>query len=105
MAIEITGKTNSSIPIKTPPKASGVEGEKKVAAASTEKADSVALTATTQELKKALGSSSVLPVDIDRVNAVKKALADGNYPINAERIAKKMIQFEKLLSKENSAQQ
>lgn len=105
MAIEITGKANSSIPIKTAPKASSVEGEKKVAATNTEKTDSVALTTTTQELKKALGSSSALPVDIERVNSVKKALADGSYSVNAEKVAKKLIQFEKLLSQENSAQQ
>lgn len=104
MAIEITGKAISSIPIKTPPKA-GVEGEKKVAVANTEKTDSVALTATTQEIKKAFGSSSALPVDIERVNSVKKALADDSYSINAEKIAKKLIQFEKLLSQENSTQQ
>ncbi len=104
MAIEITGKANSSIPIKTPPKA-GVESEKKVAVANTEKTDSVALTATTQEIKKALSSSSALPVDIERVNSVKKALADGSYSVNAEKVAKKLIQFEQLLSQENSTQQ
>lgn len=104
MAIEITGKANSSIPIKAAPKA-GVEGEKKVAAANTEKTDSVALTTTTQELKKALDSSSALPVDIERVNSVKKALADGSYSVNAEKVAKKLIQFEKLLSQENNDQQ
>lgn len=105
MAIEITSKTNSSIPIKTPQK-TGVEAEKKVAATTnTEKTDSVALTATTQEIKKAFGSSSALPVDIERVNSIKKALADGSYSINAEKVAKKLVQFEKLLSQENNAQQ
>ncbi len=101
MAIEITGKTNSPIPIKTTPKA-GVDGDKKVAITNTVKDDSVALTTTTQEIKKALGSSSASPVDIGKVNSVKKALADGSYSINAEKVAKKLIQFEKLLSKENS---
>jgi negative regulator of flagellin synthesis FlgM len=101
MAIEITGRTNSPTPIKTPPK-NGVDGEKKVAVATTEKDDSVALTTTTQEIKKAFGSSSASPVDIDRVNSVKKALADGTYSVNAEKVAKKMIQFEKLMHEENS---
>ncbi len=104
MAIEITGKTSNPIPIKAPTKA-GVEGEKQVAVANTVKGDSVALTTTTQEIKKALGPSSALPVDIDRVNSVKKALADGSYSINAEKVAKKLIQFEKLLSRENNDQQ
>lgn len=101
MAIEITGRTNSPTPIKTSPKAE-VDGEKKVAVAKTENDDSVALTPATQELKKAFGSSSASPVDIDRVNSVKKALADGNYPINAEKVAKKLIQFERLMPQENS---
>jgi negative regulator of flagellin synthesis FlgM len=104
MAIEITGKTSSPIPIKTPPKA-GVEGEKQVATANTAKGDSVALTTTTQEIKKAFGSSSALPFDIDRVNSIKKALADGSYSINAEKVAKKLMQFEKLLSREDNDQQ
>jgi negative regulator of flagellin synthesis FlgM len=101
MAIEISGRTNSPTPIKTPPK-SGVDGEKKVAIANTEKDDSVALTSASQEIKKAFGSSSASPVDIDRVNSIKKALADGHYPINAEKTASKLIQFEKLMTQENS---
>jgi negative regulator of flagellin synthesis FlgM len=101
MTIKITGNTNGPIPIKTPPK-TGVEGEKKDAVTNTIKNDSVALTTTTQEIKKALGSSSALPVDIEKVNSIKKALADGSYSINAEKVAKKFIELEKLLSKENS---
>ncbi len=96
MAIEITGRTSGPTPITTPLK-SGVDAEKKVAVANTEEGDSVALTATTQEIKKTLGSSSESPVDIDRVNSIKKALADGNYSINAEQVAKKFMQFERLM--------
>ncbi|MDD4905113.1 MAG: flagellar biosynthesis anti-sigma factor FlgM [Methylobacter tundripaludum] len=101
MAIEITGRTNSPTPIKTSPKAE-VDGERKVVAKNTEEADSVALTSTAQEIKKTFGSSSASPVDIDRVNSVKKALADGSYQINAENVAQKMIQFEQLMPQKNS---
>lgn len=100
MAIEITGRTNSPTPIKTTPKA-GVDGEKKVTVTTAAKDDSVALTTTAQELKKAFGASAA-PVDIDRVNSIKKALADGSYQINAEKVAKKLLEFEKLMPKENS---
>ncbi len=92
MAIEISGRTNSTSPLKTTPKIE-VDGEKTVAT-QPEKTDNVALTSTTQEIKKALGSSSELPVDIERVNAIKKALAEGSYKINTEQVAKKLIQFE-----------
>lgn len=96
MVIEITGRTNSTAPIKTALKA-GVDGEKNVAVtASTEQDDVVALTAT-QEIKKAFVSSATSPVDVDKVNAIKKALADGSYQINAEKVAKKLIEFEKLM--------
>jgi len=101
MTIEITGKTNGPTPFKPTPKA-GVDGEKKVAVTHTVKDDSVALTSTAQEIKKTVGSSSASPVDIDRVNAVKKALADGTYSINAEQVAKKLIQFEQLMPPKNS---
>ncbi|MGZ8917275.1 MAG: flagellar biosynthesis anti-sigma factor FlgM [Methylobacter sp.] len=101
MAIEITGRTNNPTPIKTSPKTE-VDGEKKVVVKNTDKVDSVALTSTTQEIKKAVGSSSASPVDIDRVNSVKKALADGSYQINTENVAQKMIQFEQLMPQKNS---
>ncbi|MEY3807284.1 MAG: Anti-sigma-28 factor, FlgM [Pseudomonadota bacterium] len=101
MTIGITGRTTSLTTPKTPTKTE-IEGEKKTAIANTEKNDSIALTTATQEMKKTMGSSSASPVDIDRVNAVKKAITDGNHTINAENVAKKMIQFEKLIQQKNS---
>jgi negative regulator of flagellin synthesis FlgM len=53
-------------------------------------------------MQKSLGSSSVSPVNIDRVNSVKKALADGSYSINASETAAKLIQFEKQLPQERN---
>lgn len=102
MAIEITGSTNSPIPIKTPPK-SGIDGEKKVAITNPEtNDDKVALTTTTLEIKKTVGASSSSPMDIDRVNSIKQALTDGSYSINADKVAQKLIQFDKLMPEGNS---
>ncbi len=100
MAIEISSKINNFQTTKTPPKAN-VDSEKKTTITSTEKNDSVALTSASQEIKKAVGSSSAAPVNTDKVNAIKKALADGSYSINAGQIAKKLIQFEKLMPQDN----
>lgn len=101
MAIEITGRTNSPTPLPPSPKV-GIDGEKRVAVTSTENNDSVALTTATQEIKKTVGSSSTSPVDIDRVNSIKKALADGSYSVNAEKVAQKLLQFDKQMPHENS---
>lgn len=100
MAIEsITGRAPTAPALKTASKAEAGE-QKEAAAKASGKADSVAITAATQEIKKAFESSS--DVDMGRVAAVKKALADGSYSINAEKIAEKIVQFEKLMPPENS---
>lgn len=96
MTIEsITGRVQTPLTVKTTQKAE-VGSEQKAAVKSTEKTDSVAITESAQGIKKVFESSSATVVDVDRVAAVKKALADGNYLINAEKIAEKMIQSEKL---------
>ncbi|MEQ1621392.1 MAG: flagellar biosynthesis anti-sigma factor FlgM [Methylococcales bacterium] len=104
MAIDsITGKVNNLPTLKTAPKAELESAKKPAVSGSNKSIDSVALTSITQEIKKSFEASSSQPgVDLDRVAAVKKALADGTYSINAERIAKKMIQFDQLLPKDNS---
>ena len=92
MAIElITGRVHTPLTVKTTQKAE-VDSEQKASVKSVEKTDSVVITERAQGIKKIFES----PVDVDRVAAVKKALADGNYPIDAKRIAEKMIQSEKL---------
>jgi negative regulator of flagellin synthesis FlgM len=102
MTIEsITGRTHTQIPIKTTQKAE-MDSGKNAPIKSVEKNDSVAITAMAQGIKKAFESSpSIAIVDADRVTAVKKALADGSYQINAERIAEKMIHYEKLMPQDN----
>ena len=98
MTIEsITGRTRTPLTIKAPQEAE-IDSEKNAPVKSTGKNDSIAISAMAQGIKKAFESSSAATiVDVDRVAAVKKALADGSYQINAERIAEKMIQYEKLM--------
>jgi negative regulator of flagellin synthesis FlgM len=102
MTIEsITGRTHTQIPIKTTQKAE-IESGKKAPINSVERNDSIEITAMAQGIKKAFESSSAATiVDADRVAAVTKALADGSYQINAERIAEKMVQYEKLMPQDN----
>ncbi|MDD2660328.1 MAG: flagellar biosynthesis anti-sigma factor FlgM [Methylococcales bacterium] len=102
MTIEsITGRTNTPLTTKTSQKTE-VDSGKQASVKSAEKNDSIAITAMAQEIKRAFeSSSSVSTVNVDRVAAVKQALAGGNYQINAERIAEKMIQFEKQMPQDN----
>tara|TARA_B100000963_G_C22595739_1_gene657742 strand:+ start:38 stop:331 length:294 start_codon:yes stop_codon:yes gene_type:complete len=32
------------------------------------------------------------PLDVNKVNAIKKAISDGNYPINLEKVADALLQ-------------
>ena len=94
----ITGRTRAPVTHNTGQKVE-VESANKAPVKSAEKTDSVAITAMAQGIKKTLeSSSSDTIVDVERVAAVKKALADGSYQINAEKIAEKMIQHEKSMS-------
>ena len=98
MTIEsITGRTHTPLTIKTSQKAE-IDSGKKASVNSTEKNDSISMTAMAQGITKAfVSSSSGAIVDVNRVIAVKNALADGSYQINAAKIAQKMIQYEKLM--------
>jgi negative regulator of flagellin synthesis FlgM len=102
MTIEsITGRTHTPLTIKTSQKAE-IDSGKNAPVKSAERNDSIAITDMAQGIKKAVESStSVNIVDVDRVATVKKALADGSYQINAERIAGKMIQYEKLMPQDS----
>ena len=95
MAIEsITGRTRVQHAAKTAP-TSAIGGESSAAKRS-EKADSIAINGMAQGIKKAFASSSSDSiVDVGKVESVKQALADGSYQVNAERIAEKMLQFER----------
>ncbi|MBI3345372.1 MAG: flagellar biosynthesis anti-sigma factor FlgM [Gammaproteobacteria bacterium] len=60
--------------------------------------DTVTLTDTAARLRALGNTLSALPVtDTQRVEGVKKAIEDGDYTVDAGRVAQKMIEFEKLL--------
>ncbi len=60
--------------------------------------DSVQLTQSGKQLSELANRLDKIPsVDSERVEAIKKAIADGSYEIDAERIASKLTNFESLL--------
>ena len=62
-------------------------------------ADTVSLTGTAAKLRQLEAALSELPVaDSDRIDAVKRAVANGTYEIDPHRIAAKMLDFERSLS-------
>jgi len=61
--------------------------------------DQVTLTPEARQLKALEEKVNDLPVvDSDRVNAVRAALASGSYEIDTQRIAGKLMSFERALS-------
>ncbi|MCF8006276.1 MAG: flagellar biosynthesis anti-sigma factor FlgM [Methylovulum sp.] len=94
MTIEsINGRLQTSSTIKSAPK-NQPESTKTNVVKNTD-TDDVSITTMAQGIKKAFESSAASEAfDLDKVNSVKKALSEGSYAINAERIAKKMLEFE-----------
>lgn len=98
MTIEsITGRAQTHLTLRASTKTDASTGI--TAIPSVEKSDSVAITTVAQGIKQAVAasSSSGSIVDINKVSALKNALANGSYQINAESIAKKMIQYESIM--------
>ncbi len=61
-------------------------------------ADSVSLTDTAARLQKLEGTIAALPVvDAQRVEAIRSAIANGEYQIDAQSIAEKMLAFDEQL--------
>ena len=60
--------------------------------------DSVQLSPEAQALKRLEAQINASPdIDIGRVAAIKRAIAEGNFEINVERIAERMLQQDNLL--------
>lgn len=93
MAINpITGKVHNG-PISPPsPAKTGQTGNKD----SNTAPKPVDVAAVTEEIRQALeATSSNSVVDYDKVARVKQALQNGEYQINAESIAEKMLEFDR----------
>ncbi len=93
MAINsINGKSNNSVQ----PALTKTDKQEKPQASSIEASgDTLDIAQITQDIKKALESSATTPViDNQKVDAVKQALQNGSYQIDADRIAQKLMQFD-----------
>lgn len=75
-------------------------GDRTAPVAATPEADSLRLTGEAtglQTLARELGAAPA-GIDLERVNAVRAALADGSYRIDAQAIADRMLDLERALS-------
>lgn len=100
MAIEIKGVPQSLLtPAGDSNEAKGVQGEPTAAQRATgtpSTGDTVTITDTAAKLSRLEAGLAELPVvDTQRVEAIQQALANGNYEINAERIADKLLRMER----------
>lgn len=102
MAIESLNNRIQQLRPNTPAKPVDTGKTGQTASKPVEQGDTVAITSAAQELKKASNESLLSAFNTDKVNAVKKALAEGNYSINPERLAEKIIQFDKPVSANKS---
>ncbi|MFQ5469353.1 MAG: flagellar biosynthesis anti-sigma factor FlgM [Gammaproteobacteria bacterium] len=100
MAIEITGQSTSQL-LKNTNDGSDVQIARNDATASQEETgrpssiDTVSLTDTATILHKAEAKVESTPVvDPQRVESIQKAIANGTFEMNSERVAEKMVNLE-----------
>ncbi len=96
MAIEsITGRQLNPSSDKASLKTNTAGKQAGAAVNSEQSEDRSKITSVVQEIKKALESTTSEPIfDKERVAALKESISNGTYEIDAEKIAKKMLQFE-----------
>jgi len=104
MAIEPTGPSTTNINTSsgssqtTDVKTEALDKNKNKSVINTT-ADAVTLTATAEKLKALEEKLAAVPeVDSERVAQLREAINTGQYKIDAESTAEKLIEFEKLLS-------
>ena len=90
-----TSRSRSSAPVVAPsPKTPSAPAEK----AEPSSKDNVVLSSEAQNLVRLQTKISNLPdVNMDRVAAIKQAIAEGRFEINPERIAENMLNQDELL--------
>ncbi len=59
--------------------------------------DTVRISDAAQALQRSADAQSGVEVDTDRVAQIKAAIEDGSYKVDNERVAERMLQFDKLL--------
>lgn len=59
--------------------------------------DSLTLTSAAQAMSSAAGASENAPFDAARVAELREAISSGNYPVDNEQLADRMIDLERLL--------
>ncbi len=102
MAIEIGNTPNIGVNDTGNSKRTEADKQKQVSPEQTQTSatntDSVQLTQSGKQLSELANRIDNIPsVDSDKVEAIKKAIANGDYEIDAERIASKLTNFESLL--------
>ncbi len=98
--IDLTGGAPLGPTRRSQPTASGSAGAESAAPETAAAAPNVNITSTAELLARVQQSLSSRPaVDQSRVEAVSRALADGSYRIDAERIASGLMQAERDLGK------
>ena len=90
----MTSKINGLPPIRTTADVSPVSGRKPEAAKkdAIPDTDSVELTSSARSLSEGGGDA---PVDAQRVEKLRQAIADGSYRVDADRIAGKLLDVER----------
>lgn len=95
-ALSRAAETGTAVPARNP---AGAERSQPVEA--TPAADSMRLTgeaAGLQALQRELGSAPA-GIDVEKVNAVRAALADGSYQVDPQQVADRLLAFESELLK------
>jgi len=108
MAINVTGNnlnqtqktTSGNRPVKAVPNVAQQSGDNRPTSKTTPKTDSITLTESAANFKKLEESIAHLPiVDMQKVEEIQKAIADGSYKIDADKIAEKFIDMELALNR------